>query len=459
MKINSYVIEKRLSALESNMRRRVNLDEEVSNIDIYQNIAKPFYHVHEDICQGAHTFYNLAGGRGSGKSSFISLELVMQIMKDPTGLTNALVVRKWATTLRQSVYSQLQWAINTLGVGQYWKSTLNPMEFRYLPTGQCIRLTGLDDPTKLKSIKPIRGYFRLLWIEEFSEITGEPELRNLQQSVLRGGDSFIVFRSWNPPISRANWTNQLYNRPDDRALCMMSTYLDIPETWLGATFLEEAEQLKAINPKAYQHEFLGLPVGQGAEVFSENLEIRDITDEEYQSCDKIHSGIDWGFSSDPCCFLRVNYEPKTETIMILDEIYKRHLSNSQLTEEIKSRGWDKTGEVSIIMGDVFEDKALIIADSAEPKSIADCQSMGLKMIACHKFQGCINYRIRWLQHRKIVIDPRRTPNTARELQNLQYDIDKKSGEVLSTIPDRDNHSADALAYSLDRQIYNRKYSA
>lgn len=443
------------------MKRTVNLRDEIDSIDIYQHIAEPFYQVHEDICSGAHTFYNLAGGRGSGKSSFISLELILQIMLDETSMTNALVVRKWATTLRQSVFSQIQWAINALGVRQYWKSTLNPMEFRYLPTEQVIRLTGLDDPTKLKSIKPIRGYFKILWIEEFSEITGEPELRNLQQSVLRGGDSFRVFRSWNPPISRANWTNQLYNRPDERSLNMMSTYLDVPSEWLGQTFLDEAEQLKQINLKAYQHEFLGMPVGQGAEVFSENLEIRDITDEEYQQCDKIYSGLDWGFASDPACFLRVNYDPKTETIMILDEIYKRHLSNSQLTEEIKSRGWDKTGgwHINLYLDGVMEDKALIVADSAEPKSISDLRALGLKIIGCQKFQGCVNYRIRWLQHRRIIIDPRRTPNTARELQNLQYDIDKRSGEVLSTIPERDNHSSDALAYALDRQIYSRRNPA
>ena len=57
------------------------------------------------------------------------------------------------------------------------------------------------------------------------------------------------------------------------------------------------------------------------------------------------------------------------------------------------------------------------------------------------------------------MDPRRTPNTARELQNYQYDIDKRTGEVLSSVPDRDNHSLDALAYSLDRVIYSKKFSA
>lgn len=455
----NYSIDKRLKALEQNMRHTDSLKQEISSIDISNHIADIFEPVHEDICSGAHTFYNLRGGRGSGKSSFISLELILQIMTDDTGLSNAICIRKWAVTLRQSVFSQLQWAINELRVGKYWKSTLNPMQFTYKPTGQVIRLTGLDDPTKLKSIKPARGYFKYLWIEEFSEISGEPELRSLQQSILRGGDSFCVLRSWNPPISKSNWTNLLCERPDKRSVSMMSTYLDIPSSWLGDTFIEEAEQLKEINLKAYQHEFLGLPVGQGAEVFGENLEVRTITDEEYQQCDKIHSGVDWGFSQDPAVFLRVNYEPKTETVMILDEIYEKHLSNAELVEKIQRKGWDKTGNYAAVWNEIYEQKALIIADAAEPKSIADCQKLGLKMIECHKFQGCIQYRIRWLQHRRIIVDPKRTPNTARELQNLSYDIDKRTGEVLNTIPDRDNHTSDALAYALDRQIYNRKYSA
>lgn len=443
------------------MRLTDSLHEEIKNLDIKNHIAECYLPVHESIESGDFTFYNLTGGRGSGKSSFISLELILQIMQDETGLSNALCVRKWAVTLRQSVFSQLSWAITSLGVSEYWKSSLTPMQFTYKPTGQIIRLTGLDDPQKLKSLKPTKGYFKYLWIEEFAELGGESELRNLQQSVLRGGASFCVLRSWNPQISRVNWSNQLLNRADERSMNLLTTYLQMPPEWLGQTFIDEAEQLKAINLKAYEHEFLGLPVGQGAEVFSENLEIRTISDEEVDQCEKIHSGLDWGFSSDPACFLRVNYEPKTETIMILDEIYKTHMSNAQLAEEIKSRRWDKTGDwhVDLYLNGAVEDKALIIADSAEPKSINDMRSMGLKVIPCRKFAGCVEYRLRWLQYRKIIVDPRRTPNCARELQNYSYEVDKKTGEVLSSVVDRDNHSIDALAYALDREIYSKKYPA
>lgn len=461
MKVSEYIIDKRLRALEGNQRRSESLQEVVRDIDIRGHTAEVYWAVHDDITQGGHEFYNLRGGRGSGKSSFCALELIFQIMRDPTGLSNALVVRKWAVTLRGSVFAQLRWAINTLGVDNYWRSTLNPLQFVYEPTGQVIRLTGLDDPQKLKSIKPARGYFRYLWCEEFNEINGELELRNLQQSVLRGGDSFTVLRSFNPPISRANWANEFCDRPDERSLNLLTNYLQIPVEWLGQTFIDEAERLREINPRAYDHEYMGMAVGQGAEVF-ETLEVREIPDQEYSQLSKIYSGLDWGFSTDPACFLRVSYEPKTETVWIMDEIYQTHLSNRQLAEKIKEKGWSILGDKcisSLLMDGVYQEKALIIADSASPKDIADMKDHGLKVIPCTKFAGCVEYRIKWLQHRKIIVDPKRTPNTARELQNYQYDIDKRTGEVLSTVPDKDNHSLDALAYSLDRVIYSRKHSA
>lgn len=377
-------------------------------------------------------------------------------MNDPDRISNGLVIRKWAVTLRGSVFAQIQWAIDVLGVGQYWRYTLNPMQFTYI-TGQTIKLTGLDDPQKLKSLKPVRGYFRFLWLEEFSEITGEPELRNLQQSVLRGGARFTVFRSFNPPISSANWANVYISRPDDRSITLQTNYLQVPAEWLGQDFIDEAEKLKAINPRAYEHEYMGLAVGSGSEVF-ENLEVRRITDQEYNQQGTVYSGLDFGFSNDPACFLRVGYNPKTETIVIMDEIYKTHLSNRELAEIIKTKGFSVYGKREIDY-EMIQLRSLIIADSEDPKSIADLRDHGLKVIPCTKYAGCVQYRIRWLQHRKIIVDPARTPNAARELQNYSYDVDKRTGEVLSSLPDKNNHSIDALAYSLDQRIYSKRYSA
>lgn len=427
-------------------------------IDITQHIAAVYKPLHDDVEAAAHTTYNLPGGRGSCKSSFVSLEIVNGIMKDTTGHSNAIVFRLYGNTLRESVFSQIAWAIDTLGVNHLWKSRLSPMQWTYTPTGAQIIFRGLDDPSKLKSIKPTRGVFRYIWFEEFSELPGPNFTRNVMQSVQRGGDTFTVFRSFNPPISANNWANVFIKEPDERATTLLTDYTMIPPEWLGEAFLYEAQRLKEVNPQAFEHEYMGIPTGTGGEVFP-NLEIREITDAEISNMGYIYQGLDFGFAVDPAAFLRVSYDRKHDTIYFLDEIYKRGLSNAQLAEEIKAKGYHKDGRggyVSPVFGVMSaEGQQLITADCAEPKSIADMRAAGLKCTGCHKEPGCVEYRVKWLQHRRIVIDPARTPNAYRELVNYEYMTDK-DGNFLSRLPDKDNHTIDAAAYALDRLIYYQR---
>lgn len=455
----TYTLNSRIRALEAVRGASEKLQDKIHSIDIKDHIAPVYYPLHDDISGGRYMYYNLPGGRGSGKSSFCAIEMVYQIMNDPEHIANGLVVRKYAVTLRQSVYATIQWAIDALGVSEYWKSTVTPMQFTY-QTGQVIKLTGLDDPQKLKSIKATKGYFRYLWVEEFCELSGEPEVRNLQQSILRGGDRFTVLYSFNPPISSANWSNQWIQKPDDRSITLLTDYTMVPASWLGEAFIEEALRLKEVNKRAFDHEYLGLPVGSGSEVF-ETLEVRAIPEEEYNSLDRIYAGLDFGFSKDPTCFIRVSYNPDTETIYIMDEIYQTGLQNATLADMIIQQGYQYSGSMgySILQGMSYRERQVIYADSADPRSIADLRDYGLKVLPCTKFAGCVNYRIRWLQHRRIIVDPKRTPETARELQNYNYDVDRKTGEILSSVPDKDNHSIDSLAYALDKVIYSKRYSA
>lgn len=359
-----------------------------------------------------------------------------------------------------SVFSQIAWAIDTLGVSHLWRGRVSPMSYTYLPTGAKILFRGLDDAGKLKSIKPRRGVFRYVWLEEFSELRGPNFTRNVMQSVLRGqGPGAIVFRTFNPPISANNWANVFIREPDEKAVTLLTDYTMIPPDWLGESFLYEAERLRDVNPKAYEHEYLGVPTGAGGEVFP-NLEIREITDKEIEQMGYFYQGLDFGFAVDPAAFLRVSYDRKSDTVFFVDEIYKRHLSNKQLAEEIKKRRYDRGGSEyhSPILGGVYEEKQLITADCAEPKSISDMQAEGLKCIPCHKEPGCVSYRVKWLQHRCIVIDPKRTPEAYREFVNYSYATDK-DGNFLSELPDKDNHTIDACAYALDRFIYRRGVSA
>lgn len=458
MRMSDREIKRQIEAIRASQGASTKLKEAVAGIDVTAHIADCYVPVHDDISQGKHTFINLPGGRGSGKSSFIALEIINMIMKDLSGCSNAIVIRKIGNTLRGSCFNTIQWAIDKLDVSEYWKSTVTPLEFRCV-NGAVIRFSGLDDPAKLKSLRPTKGFFRILWLEEFSEITGEPELRNLQQSVLRGGDRFTVFRSFNPPISSVSWVNQYVERKDERSLTIRTDYRMIPAEWLGDLFLDEAERLRKINEKAYQHEFLGLPVGNGSEVFP-NLEIRTITDEEILNYDYLFEGIDFGYASDPCAFVRVAYDRKTDTIIFLDEIVKRHCSNQELAELIIERGYDKTGRISgLYAWEVHEERMVITCDSSEPKSIADLRGLGLKVTACHKEPGCVRYRTHWLQHRRIVIDPERTPESAKEFRNYCYVVDKATGEITSELPDANNHTIDSTAYALNRLIYSRRLPA
>ena len=139
-------------------------------------IAPAFYPVHYDIIDGLHENYDLYGGRGSTKSSFISVEIILGMMRDPAA--NAAVFRRRENTIGGSVFEQLEWAIDVLGVSEYWKRTVSPYKLTYKPTGQQIVFKGLDEPKKIKSIKTAKGYFKYLWLNLLTTInplnSGEP---------------------------------------------------------------------------------------------------------------------------------------------------------------------------------------------------------------------------------------------------------------------------------------------
>lgn len=458
--MNSAIM-RQLAELQKEVKTKKDAKSVIDALDVTQHIAPIYIPLHEDIKTQQHQYYNLPGGRGSGKSSFCALEIVTGIMQDQTGNSSAIAFRRTANTMRESVYSQIAWAIDVLDVGEYWRGSISPMCWTYKPTGAQIVFRGLDDASKLKSIRARRGYFRYIWLEEFSELPGENFTRSVMQSVQRGGNSFTVFRSFNPPINASNWANVFIQRPDPRAITLHTSYLDIPPEWLGEDFILEAERLREINEQAYKHEYLGEATGSGGEVFP-NITVRTITDDEINELQYIYAGVDFGFSVDPAAFVRVAYDRKHDTVYLLDEIYKRGLSNKQLADAIKAKGYDETVQyVSTGYGggyEAYKERQTIVCDSAEPKSIADLRGEGLKAIACQKFPGCVLYRIKWLQNRHIIIDPARTPNAHREFVGYEY-MTTKDGEFLADVPDRDNHVIDAVSYSLDRLIYRKGITA
>ena len=267
----------------------------MSKIRLSEKIGSAFYEVARDVFKHGHTHYDFSGGRGSLKSSTVSVLVPLLLINNQN--THALVLRKVANTIRDSVYSQYIWAIGELGMAAYWEAKVSPMELIYKPTGQKIMFRGADDPMKIKSIKVPFGYIAVTHFEEKDQFAGRAEIRTILQSTMRGGSKFWNFESYNPPISRDNWANKdsLEERAD--RLCHKSTYLEAPPEWLGQQVIDEAEHLKATDERAYQHEYLGIPVGTGGNVF-DRLELREITDEEVSRFDKIYQGVDFGWFPD-----------------------------------------------------------------------------------------------------------------------------------------------------------------
>jgi PBSX family phage terminase large subunit len=214
-------------------------------------ISGSFFDAYRDIQAHKHTEYVFKGGRGSTKSSFVS-EVIIELLINNSDW-HVLVTRQVANTLRDSVYSQLVWAINYLGLSDRFKCTTSPLEITYIPTDQKIYFRGGDDPLKIKSIKPRFGYINILWFEELDQFRGAAEVRSIVQSALRGGDQAYIFKSYNPPRSRSNWVNKQLEIPKDNRYIHESDYRSVPAEWLGQAFIDEAMFLKDVNPPAYEH--------------------------------------------------------------------------------------------------------------------------------------------------------------------------------------------------------------
>lgn len=409
-------------------------------IDSDSLFAERYNDIYEKILNHEKERYTFTGGRASCKSSFISIIIVILIVMFPK--YNALIIRKTAKTLRRSVFEQIVWAINVLGLQKRFKipksqTAALPITYtRKNGTTQKIVFEGSEDPERLKSIKVAHGYFAILWVEEKTEFT-PAELQNIKISVLRGGKEFYIFESYNPPSAMRHWCNREAATPDPNRMLIKTTYLDIPREWLGDALLHDIEQTKATNPRAYDNIYLGIATGTGLNIF-ENVELREITDEEINGFEWTYCGIDWGYYPDPFMWGEMAYDAKTATLYIYDELallkHGNEQASARLDAKLRARYTGADGEATYnYMGDP------ITADSAEPKSIADFRAFGWNIRGANKAKlGGTKYLdagFKWLQSlNKIVIDPARCPHAADEFTLYEYEIDKRTGETMTGYP-------------------------
>lgn len=400
-------------------------------------IAPAFYPVHAAVKNDRCTHYWLKGGRGSTKSSFVALEIVLGIMEHPD--TNAVALRKVGLYLKDSVYEQLVWAIDKLGVAHLWEQRISPMALIYLPTGQRILFRGADKPKKIKSTKVSKGYIRYIWYEECDEFLGKGELDTINQSLMRGGSRFDIFYSYNPPKSQTNWINREVETQKLRrdTLVHHSDYRSVPPIWLGDPFLQEAEELQRTNEARYRHEYLGEVTGTGGEVF-QNVTLREITAEERASFDHIRRGLDWGYGPDPFVYIALHYDRKRRRLFIYYEFYKHRASFDEIAREIKKEN---------------PERREVTAESAEPRSNDELKSRGVRISPAKKGPGSVEHGISWLQDLdEIVIDPVACPNAAREFSGYELERTADGTAFKSGYPDKDNHTIDATRYACERDM-------
>lgn len=394
-------------------------------------IAPSFYDLHVSFKDDEYEEVWCKGGRGSTKSSFFSVEILLGLIRDKDA--NAIICRRYENEMRDTVFSQCQWAATVLEVEDKWRFMVSPMQAVYLPTGQKIIFKGADQPKKTKSIKIAKGYIKYAWFEEIDQYGGMEEIRNILQSLFRGGNhKRIAMFSFNPPKSLRSWVNQEVRLPKPGRYVHTSDYRAVDPSWLGSRFLTDADHLRTTNELAYRHEYLGEEVGTGMEIFN-NVEVRPITAEEKSCFGDLSQGLDFGYAVDPLAFERMYYDPKKRRLWIFEEISGIGISNRALSEKMT----------------LDQKRLLTFADKAEPKSIDELRiDFSLNIQGAEKPQGSVEHGVKWLADlEKIIIDPSSCPLAAAEFVNYSLEM-SRDGKVISRYPDKDNHSIDAVRYGL-----------
>ncbi|MEK5038986.1 PBSX family phage terminase large subunit [Sporosarcina sp. FSL K6-3457] len=378
------------------------------------------------------------GGRGSGKSSDIAHIIVQLLMRYAV---NAVGIRKVDNTIELSIFEQMKWAIAEQGVSHLFKVNKSPMRITYIPRGNYMVFRGAQEPERIKSLKSANFPFAIAWIEELAEFKTEDEVTTITNSLLRGelGDGLFYkfFFSYNPPKRKQSWVNKKYETSFQPANTLVhhSTYLDNP--FISKQFIAEAEATKERNPRKYEWEYEGKAVGSGVVPF-DNLKVvaGSITDDMVRAFDNIRQGIDYGYGPDPLAFVRWHYDKKRNGIYAIDELYDQKVSNRKLAEWILKKGYEKQD---------------MTAESAEPKSNDELRNEhGIKRLkAAIKGPDSVEYGEEWLDDLDFIcIDPTRTPNIAREFENIDYQTDR-DGNPKPRLEDKDNHTIDATRYAFE----------
>ena len=391
------------------------------------------------VGKGYATYWNykgryrvVKGGRGSKKSTTTALWIIYNMMKYP--LANTLVIRRVFNTHKDSTYTQLKWASNILKVSHLWKFSKSPLEATYIPTGQKILFRGLDDPMSITSITVEHGHLCWCWFEEAFQIMNEDDFNKVDMSIrgeLPKGYFKQITLSFNP-WSEKHWLKKRFFDVKDEDVLAITTNYTCNE-FLGEDDKKLFEKMKINNPRRYNIEGLGnWGIAEG--LVYNNFEELDFNVENIKKRPNVKSafGLDFGYTNDPTAFIASLIDLDNMEIFIFDEHYQKAMSNKDIANMIKYKGYSKER---------------IVGDSSEPKSIDDIKRQGIyRLKGARKGKDSILNGIQYIQDFKIYVHPK-CENTLIELSNYVWDT--KEGNVINKPIDDYNHLMDALRYSLE----------
>lgn len=359
------------------------------------------------------------GGAGSGKSVFIAQKLLIKALNDKRKI---LCLRKVGNSQKESCWRLVLEILSQWKISNMCKIRISDMTVE-LPNQSIILFRGLDDPERVKSIVGITD----IWLEEASEFTVSDYLQ-LSLRIRAKTENLQMFLSFNP-ISRTNWTYQYFFSEDakEHPFILKTTYKD--NKFLPQAYIDRLEALIDTDYIYYRIYTLGEYVSLGKLIFT-NWEIQEFDYKDIEG--ELLCGLDFGFSADPTAFIASILDEKNGKIYCFKEYLCRNKTNPEIADIIKYLGFSKS---------------LIIADSAEPKSIEELRQEGIYRIrGAEKGKDSVKFGIQKLRQYKIIVHPS-LENLKTELENYSYKK-TKDGTYIDEPIDEYNHLCDALRYSL-----------
>ena len=392
-------------------------------LNIDKSVFLPCYRPY--ITDYSYRYNVYYGGRGSGKTHFILTKLLIKGLKEKRTI---LLMRKVYRKCKDSVWAELKAAMDRLKIRQYF--VLYEGEYRAVCklNGTVFKCEGLDEAEKIKGFSEVSDVLleeaTEFSLEDFELIDGT--IRSVKYDLPL--NLYILFN----PVSKQSWVFKRFGFDTGivppNTFILKTTYLDNP--YLSKDYIARMEQMKETNPTRYKIEAEGLFVSLDRLIF-QNYKVEEF---DYATIKgQLLVGMDFGFVADPTAIVASLLDEENKTIYIFKEWQGKGKTNQELIEVIRALGFSKS---------------VIIADSAEMKSIEEIKRGGIiKIKPAIKGPDSVRFGIQKLLNYHLVVHPS-CEGIITEFENYAYKKDKITGEYTNEPIDSFNHFCDSLRYSL-----------